>query len=119
MLSSHVHFSGICSQVKGHLPGLPGKARPQLVEVRKAPFVRIFPGHHLFIAAGLCQVHHAGGGLASGAGLAASTLQAGWIGSGWAVALAYTRNQAGAILGNLQGLVSAATSRNTRSPGPP
>jgi len=36
------------------------------------------------------------GGLASGAGLAASTLQAGWIGSGWAVALAYTRNQAGA-----------------------
>lgn len=36
------------------------------------------------------------GGLASAAGLAASTLQAGWIGSGWAVAATYTRNQAGA-----------------------
>lgn len=37
------------------------------------------------------------GGLASGGGLAAGTLQAGWLGSGWAVAAAYTRNQAGAL----------------------
>ena len=33
----------------------------------------------------------------SGAGLAATTLQAGWIGWGWALAAAYTRNQAGAL----------------------
>jgi len=37
------------------------------------------------------------GGLASGAGKAATTLQAGWIGPGWVVAAAYTRNQAGAL----------------------
>jgi hypothetical protein len=37
------------------------------------------------------------GGLASGGGLAAGTLQAAWLGSGWAVAAAYTRNQAGAL----------------------
>ncbi len=37
------------------------------------------------------------GGIASGGGLAAATLQLGWLGAGWAVAGAYTRNQAGAL----------------------
>ncbi|MFM7326260.1 MAG: hypothetical protein ACKO4L_15310, partial [Nodosilinea sp.] len=32
-----------------------------------------------------------------GGGLAAGTLQAAWLGTGWAVAGAYTRNQAGAF----------------------
>lgn len=37
------------------------------------------------------------GGLFSGGGQAAATLQAGWIGVGWAVAATFTRNQAGAL----------------------
>lgn len=37
------------------------------------------------------------GGLASGGGPAAATLQAGWLGQSWAVAGTYTRNLAGAV----------------------
>jgi hypothetical protein len=51
----------------------------------------------VYVAAAAGEGDPSRGGLASGGGLAAGTLQAAWLGTGWAVAGAYTRNQAGAF----------------------
>jgi hypothetical protein len=67
---------------------------------RRAPEANRDPGPVLsavYVAAAADDGEPGRGGLASGAGLAAGTLQVGWLGSGWAVAGAYTRNQAGAL----------------------